>query len=544
MDLIWGHRLGNRRETQEIRVFKYADRGFGLRILPSYVRSLDKHNSEDTVSSDQKVTSAGRAEPEKEPSGPTRVFEGEPGLKTLKRISYLAKGFVHRYCFGPSKVLNHTEPRKQSMEDRMGDFGFLMDEFDEPGFDVGPSDEGISDEDAPDDDVSDDVESAEKVSHKDASKVEESESSLSVMNESLVQEKDPPPLIRLCAMDGYKTYEELPNGRKSLGVFELLMRHSEAWRLDALGLARLDRTLSAEIAYDDLGDYNGMPSYTWGFHSGTSVDQFMARVYDDNYELFQTLRRAVAEKLNIDPFQGRYVDYLTRRIRRVIVDRDLESVQAKQITMPLLIPLELETFIAQLAYHHDDLPNNALSELLIPAHDPSKHDPSTATMPSLHDCTDESGNLRYWLVTNKSMWAGQHWVLDEVAELLAALFDWFESSDEAYDSNTSARHGTDNPECLWHLAKIFRRRLILPETSNTLERGQLLPEREARLFRAWVMARPPKVQRIFDDDDDDEMMQKFQKELEMEGDIPDKLFWKDGDEGTWDSTEGVPVWQD
>ena len=45
MDLIWGHYLGNRRATRENRLFKYADRGFGLRILPCYVQSLENNTA-------------------------------------------------------------------------------------------------------------------------------------------------------------------------------------------------------------------------------------------------------------------------------------------------------------------------------------------------------------------------------------------------------------------------------------------------------------------------------------------------------------------
>ncbi|KAF8311766.1 hypothetical protein DL93DRAFT_2168872 [Clavulina sp. PMI_390] len=40
MDLIQGHYLGERRASQESRVFKYADKGYGIRILPPYVDSL------------------------------------------------------------------------------------------------------------------------------------------------------------------------------------------------------------------------------------------------------------------------------------------------------------------------------------------------------------------------------------------------------------------------------------------------------------------------------------------------------------------------
>ena len=261
-----------------------------------------------------------------------------------------------------------------------------------------------------------------------------------------------------------------------------------------------------------------------------------------NSQLFRILRTAIGEKLNINPRQGRYVNYLTRRIRRVIVGPDLESVMKKQITMPLIIPMELQAYITdELEHQYDDLSDKALSKLLIPAHDPSRYDPSTTNMPSLLDTVDESGNLRYWLTTNESMWAGQHRVLDEVAELLRALFDRFMKNYNASDPDRQLRQGTDTQQCLWHLARIFRRRLILPGISNTLERGQILPEREARLFRAWALARPPRVLSYLGEDD--EPTEKLEKELANQGDVPDELFWKDGDEGTWDDEAGVPVWQ-
>lgn len=78
MDLVWGHHLGRRRETRLQRIFKYANRGFGVRILPSYVRSLQSSIPE-IVGSD----------------------EEEPGLKTLRRLFYEAKVFVRRRFFGP-----------------------------------------------------------------------------------------------------------------------------------------------------------------------------------------------------------------------------------------------------------------------------------------------------------------------------------------------------------------------------------------------------------------------------------------------------------
>ncbi|KAJ7074718.1 hypothetical protein C8F01DRAFT_33937 [Mycena amicta] len=46
MSLIQGHYLSERRATQEERVFKYAYRGYGIRILPSYIASLEDSKCE------------------------------------------------------------------------------------------------------------------------------------------------------------------------------------------------------------------------------------------------------------------------------------------------------------------------------------------------------------------------------------------------------------------------------------------------------------------------------------------------------------------
>lgn len=88
MDLIWGHHLSSRQETQETRVFKYADRGFGMRLLPSYVQSLEQNYADEV---EQQFGN--------DRSGPTRMIKGEPGLKTLKRIARIGCIFAQRYCF-------------------------------------------------------------------------------------------------------------------------------------------------------------------------------------------------------------------------------------------------------------------------------------------------------------------------------------------------------------------------------------------------------------------------------------------------------------
>ncbi|PBK64475.1 hypothetical protein ARMSODRAFT_1087899 [Armillaria solidipes] len=45
MDLINGHYLGDRKATRDPRVFKYANKGYGIRILPSYQSALSTYTS-------------------------------------------------------------------------------------------------------------------------------------------------------------------------------------------------------------------------------------------------------------------------------------------------------------------------------------------------------------------------------------------------------------------------------------------------------------------------------------------------------------------
>ncbi|KAL8925779.1 MAG: hypothetical protein Q9208_003276 [Pyrenodesmia sp. 3 TL-2023] len=255
MDLIWGHHLGSRRETQEIRVFKYADRGFGLRILPSYVRSLAEDKFGDTASLQQLHPFVGTRddEVERDRNGPTRVFEGETGLKSLKRISYLARKFVHRCYFGPSRVLDHSEHRDgDGLDDLM-----WGDEFDEDASDEDMSEEDETLDDLITEEASDGGEAEENKSPKEQTREHASDKTgflepwdhqseedqpcidpCSKADENPVDGLDSCPIIRLCAMDGFSTHRGLPDGPRSLAVFEVLMRHCEAWRLDAVGLAR------------------------------------------------------------------------------------------------------------------------------------------------------------------------------------------------------------------------------------------------------------------------------------------------------------------
>ena len=203
-------------------------------------------------------------------------------------------------------------------------------------------------------------------------------------------------------------------------------------------------------------------------------------------------------------------------------------MQVKQITIPVMIPSELEHYLlSTIPQQFDDLPAHFVdSKALIPVHDSSRYDASTATIPSLLDSATEGGNLRYWVITNESMWALQHRVMDEFSELMWALFYCFAG-------DVQSLSGVQTPEARWRLAGLLRRRNVLPEIqqyvpSNKMDSG-LSNMSEALLFRRWALLSPSwPIDRI---DPDDEIHELFLHDQAALYPFPDELFWEDGDEG-------------
>ena len=230
MDLVWGHHLENRRATQEKRVFKYADRGFGLRVLPSYAMSLEEDNLEKAVEnirparqenelSDDEMTDEeetdsefgypppGILQPERnrKPDGP------EPGLKTLKRIAYLGQDFVNRFYFGATPLI---------MVPNRGE--------------EGAAEENIDDEEL--------VETQEEEEEEWMAYVCETLSANKALQEADEKQRlhiaeEYGPFLSFAILDTNDMHGDLPDGRRGLGCFELFMRHCEAWRLHARAYA-------------------------------------------------------------------------------------------------------------------------------------------------------------------------------------------------------------------------------------------------------------------------------------------------------------------
>ena len=232
--------------------------------------------------------------------------------------------------------------------------------------------------------------------------------------------------------------------------------------------------------------------------------------------------------------------YSTRRIRLQVCFQDLAAVQEKQITIPVIVPWALEDYLlSKLPQQYGDVPSHFINfKPLIPVHDASTYKPRPPIFPSLQDTASESGNLRYWVITNESMWGQQHRVLDETAELMWSLFHWVN-----YNSDTMEIE-TDRPGCKWHLARSIRSRAVLHEVSDhsTFCMKPGLPSlRETLLFRQWALSNPMMLNR--QPRDDDSLCHESFNDAWALYPFPDELFWHASDEGTW-GEDGVPCWTD
>lgn len=214
MDLVWGHHLGDRRATQESRVFKYADRGFGIRFLPSYARSLEEDGLEAATfqhspspAAAQEINKNERRYNYSRWSQRNRKPHGdEPGLKTLKRIAYLGQDYVHRFYFGVTPLaLSPKQTRKQ----------------------LASEDLVYSDSDP------DDIDRAEELWRETYAKTKRELLELKEANahRRANDQGIEGPLMRLSDLDTEDLHHGLPGGRSGLGNLEMFMRHCEAWRL-------------------------------------------------------------------------------------------------------------------------------------------------------------------------------------------------------------------------------------------------------------------------------------------------------------------------
>lgn len=285
MDLVWGHHLGDRRASQENRIFKYADRGFGLRILPSYGRSLEEDNLKAAVfkNAQSPASTDNMSEDEDDEAwsqGTWRWYQrdrkpygrSEPGLKTMKRIAYLGQDFVHRFYFGATPLAI-----SQERYDRQRDLG-------------DPNKAG-----------------AEHIINQDREAkwlevFRQTDIDNTIRGEANDRRRalDEPlegPLMSLADLDSHEMHRGLPDGRRGLGNFEIFMRHCEAWRLHARGEATLDILDSQTSMAYDPETYDDIPTYVWD--EDFRIDDFERTIESYNNGLWANVRKAICGKLGI-----------------------------------------------------------------------------------------------------------------------------------------------------------------------------------------------------------------------------------------------------
>ena len=165
---------------------------------------------------------------------------------------------------------------------------------------------------------------------------------------------------------------------------------SICWMFSELTRIRFDLEQESfeKLEYEVLEIYDGLPTYRWDAQATESMESFQCNANYYNDYLFGTLHGALREKLQLDPRQIRQLShsrrerYWTQRVRRLIAGGDIGFVQAWGLVLPLVIPMALQTCIEEMRYRYHDIPDTALSNVLVPVHDPSRYRPATAGLPS------------------------------------------------------------------------------------------------------------------------------------------------------------------
>ena len=144
-------------------------------------------------------------------------------------------------------------------------------------------------------------------------------------------------------------------------------------------------------------------------------------------------------------------------MRYHIYGPDLDSVLAKDIAIPLVLPWKLERYILDEILHQStDSTYGTAKRLLIPIHDPFKYAPTAGALPSLQNNTTEQGNIRYWIISAERMWKGQKDDLDIIADIFTLLALWF-----MYKCNQDAEM-KDDEDLLPTIAEYLLRRVVSP----------------------------------------------------------------------------------
>jgi hypothetical protein len=293
-DLIHGHYLSTRRATQEIRVFKYAERGYGLLFTSDVLKSSD-------------VDFSNRS-PHRLPYAPYRgnskwkqIHKDVPnvshltGKKAFKKIQWNANDQVQRLYFGKSEGYDYIEDLRTKVK--------------EVGLRVGDSEEG-----------SDRYYDAQN-------------NSITIPNAFFYQ------------VSGTQQGAGQPGGHSGLKTAENFLRMCALWKLDKKGEIHSDiRTFQAYDTSYGSNAYADMPRYDW--NPSFEAKTLCRDMEGHNSQLFYAVRRSIETYLHRPPT---YVGYFNRRFRRFMGNSNFQDAMEKQITLPLWVPLELERYIETIA---------------------------------------------------------------------------------------------------------------------------------------------------------------------------------------------------
>ncbi|KAF3931150.1 hypothetical protein ABW20_dc0110104 [Dactylellina cionopaga] len=106
LDMIHGHRLNERRETREYRLFKYARKGFGVRILPEFCQMVEiDFSKRKSVSRGVNQATSGILEMRLYGSAPKdNCKDVISGLKAVRRVFATGEDMTHRFYLGRTEL--------------------------------------------------------------------------------------------------------------------------------------------------------------------------------------------------------------------------------------------------------------------------------------------------------------------------------------------------------------------------------------------------------------------------------------------------------
>ena len=253
-------------------------------------------------------------------------------------------------------------------------------------------------------------------------------------------------------------------------------------------------------------------------------------------------------------------------MRRLVWGPDLDAVMKKQITLPVLLPHDLETFMNNMLADLPHLPRHFTAKpMIIPLYNASVHstpnaDPAAqpALPPRLDNATAE-GNLRYWVITNRSMWAGQHQMVDEMFEVYNTAFHILRFiGQDMRTYQTFAQHHLDQDAASWYFGRVFRCRALPPSTymDAATQPGRDVPFHKVRLtrlseweklrFHTWIFqsrkTQPDSLYDIKDEENDGNIIGDGTDHATVPS-ASVEPFWKSCDEEQWYG-ETVLAWRD